>query len=1536
MSKIKQPNIHQNIVYSLDIGTNSIGWALLNYNFNSKTGKILGSGSRIIPMSNAVLIDFEKGNTKSQTAERTEDRGIRRLYARGKLRRERLHRVLNILNFLPEHYAKKIDFVNKKGQFKSKVIPLIAYLNTKNEDDKYKFFFQKAYNEMKREFENNGFDFSKPNQKRKERQLPYDWTLYYLRKKALTEKIEKEELAWILLNFNQKRGYYHARAENEIKDDNKKVSFESLKVDKLVETEKKFDSKILYNIYFENGWLYENKQTTKPENWLEKTRDFIVTESILKDGTVKRNFKEVNAEEDWEAIKKSTEQKIDKQFVGKFIYETLLNDPKKKINGNLIQTIDRSFYKKELKQILQTQKQFHEELLNKKLFEACLDELYQYNIVHKNNALKQDKFFEYLFLDDILYYHRPLKSQKRNISRCKYEKRVYKVNQETKEKYVQGIPKSHPLYQEFRIWQLLDNLAIWKRQVNQDGKLKTNVDVTDEFLVTEEDYNQFFKFLNTRKELSQKQFLAYFIKNKKEQENYRWNYTDDDSVKLDCNQTIPSLQSRLSKEDINKLDTNKLIHLWHILYSVTDKEAYNTAISKFCSQHNLNKESKKKLQKAPLLKSDYANYSEKSVKKILALLRYGKYWDYEKIDENTNKRIQRIIDGEIDENLDDDIREKLKDFENIEDFQGLPLWLAEYIIYNVKPSEVKAEQWKTSKDLEDYLKGFSQHSMRNPIVEQVLLESLRLTLDVWVRYADNMNIPFTTYTEEKTNIEKKSYKRLFNQINIEIGRDLKKPKKVRERIFQNNNKRKKINDRLKKLLYEIKNQGNKEVIPSSRTHFEKLKIFEEGVLEKYDEKDLKKITIDEKLPLQEFLKKESPTSKEMLKYVLWLEQKYQSPYTGKIIPMSSLFSDKFEVEHIIPQSKFLDNSYNNKIICETSANRFKDNRLAYNFIISEDGGFIPKSNPSLQLLTKKEYEEFVEKNYEGTKKANLLATEVETKMNSRQKTDMQYVSKTALKTFSNIVREKDEKEATVKKLLPVSGGVTSILKREWGLTKVWSKLLEDRFKRLNQLVHQSDEGLFGNYRTDKNTNTNFFRPTVPIEFQANFDIKRIDHRHHTLDALIIGVTTRSHINYINNHHAKENIKRFDLGKKLRDTEIKEIENVRTGIKEKREVLSNYKKPWETFTQEVKENLKTVIPSFKQNLRVINKATNKYFSYKDKEGILRLDRNGQPKKDLTAQTTQNWAIRKPLHEETYYGILRKGINKGKLVRRVKLDQTFDEKKIETVSSSSVKKILSNHLKQDKWKNHVDDKGKKLKPQEVAFSQVGIEDMNNNILKLNNGRKHQPIYRARLIFNKGKAFPVGKIPSLNSKDYKSTKFVKTASGTNLYFCIYKNEEGNTKYYVPSFEEILETQKLEKDLPLREKNNVPNIHPDDINYTLKFYLQPHDLVFVPNDEYQFLIIDNVSIHQIKQIYKFVDGSGTTANFVPAHSANVIFNLSKKMREEFIKNYDLDDKLIKNEYGLGSPQLKNQNTIDGTQIKAICHKLIVDRLGNITKVIK
>ena len=58
---------------------------------------------------------------------------------------------------------------------------------------------------------------------------------------------------------------------------------------------------------------------------------------------------------------------------------------------------------------------------------------------------------------------------------------------------------------------------------------------------------------------------------------------------------------------------------------------------------------------------------------------------------------------------------------------------------------------------------------------------------------------------------------------------------------------------------------------------------------------------------------------------------------------------------------------------------------------------------------------------------------------------------------------------------------------------------------------------------------------------------------------------------------------------------------------------------------------------------------------------------------------------------------------------------------------------------------------------------------------------------------------------------------------------------------------------------------------------------------------------------------------------------------RKLFAETYNLEfEELIKNEYGLGSPQLKNQNTIDGVQVKSICWKIKVDRLGNLTEIIK
>lgn len=155
-------------ILGLDLGTNSIGWAVVNTDNEGNPQKIEGMGSRIIPMDAAILGDFDKGNTKSQTSERTGLRGVRRLHERYLLRRERLHRVLSVMNFIPKHYAEKLD---KYGHFLKESEPKLAW-------DNGRFLFMDSFQEMLADFAEN-----QPGLVSGGKKVPLDWTVYYLRKK---------------------------------------------------------------------------------------------------------------------------------------------------------------------------------------------------------------------------------------------------------------------------------------------------------------------------------------------------------------------------------------------------------------------------------------------------------------------------------------------------------------------------------------------------------------------------------------------------------------------------------------------------------------------------------------------------------------------------------------------------------------------------------------------------------------------------------------------------------------------------------------------------------------------------------------------------------------------------------------------------------------------------------------------------------------------------------------------------------------------------------------------------------------------------------------------------------------------------------------------------------------------------------------------------------------------------------------------------------------------------------------------------------
>jgi CRISPR-associated endonuclease Csn1 len=1535
----------EKIILGLDEGTNSIGWALVKINRELKKGNIEGIGSRIIPMDEGILGKFDSGVTVSQTAERTRYRGTRRLVQRFLLRRERLHRVLNVLGFLPKHYSDSIDFDKRFGQFKPDREEKLPFY--KNEKGNNQFLFLENYQEMLCEFKLKYPDL---------KQVPYDWTIYYLRKKALTEKISKEELAWILLNFNQKRGYYQLRGEEQEENKNKLEEFHTLTVINVVEREKG-KSGIWYNITLENGWIYKRESKVELFDWVGTQKNFIVTTELNDDGTIKldkenhekRSFRSPKAE-DWGLVKIRTEQTINQsgKSVGCFIYEHILKNPQQKIKGELVRTIERKFYRDELSKILQTQIEFHGTILkDRNLYKKCIDELYRHNDAHKENI--KDRGFEYLFLEDIIFYQRPLKSKTSLISDCSLESRPIKDKNGGLVKDVNGIQilkplkciaKSNPIFQEFRLLQFVKNLKIFKRGILND------IDVTDEFLKSEADILELLNWLNDKAEVSQKQFLAY-TNFKLKEDKYRWNYVEDKIYP--CNETRNQFLNAIAKIDVDKsfFDAKNTQDLWHILYSVTDKTEIIKALTSFSIRHNLPEAFIVNFSKIKPYKKEYGSYSEKAIKKLLTLMRFGIHCDENIIDPKTLLRIDKILTGEFDYNIKNRVREKAIHLNSLKDFKGLPLWLTSYIIYDKHSEASDNSKWKTPADIEHFLKhDFKQHSLKNPIVEQVITETLRVVKDIWQHYGDG-----------KENF--------FDEIHIELGREMKNNASERKRITNTINQNENTNLRIKAILTELKNDGVYDVRPFSPSQQEILKIYEEGIYS--SEKNKEKLEEVDKIR-----KNAKPSTNEINKYKLWLEQGYVSPYTGKLIPLSDLFTTKYQIEHIIPQSRLFDDSLSNKVICESEVNELKSNMTAFEFIRKNEGRIITLTGgKTVKIFTIDVYNKHITGYYSKnkSKQKRLLSEEIPEKFIERQLNDTKYISKIVKSLLSKIVREDDEQEVTSKNVIPLNGSITSKMKQDWGLNDVWNKIVTPRFERLNSINNSNDFGKL-EFKKDEfgNIGKQVFQTTVPDDIAKGFSKKRIDHRHHALDALVIACVNRTHINYLNNLNAKDE----------EDKTIKHELRNKLCFKTKADANGNYKwafhKPWENFTKNAEDELNQTIISFKQNIRVINKSVNKYQVWKEEDGAF---------KKITAKQVNgdNWAIRKPLHAETVSGkvflkrikqspisisnaieqvefIVDKAVKKqlkekiklytnnaeglkkhlksfpilidGKEIDKVEiyeivggengatatrktLDNSFDEKRIEKITDTGIQKILLNHLKQEIYQNAIDENGKKDPAHEVAFSENGLDLLNKNIIALNNGKKHQAIIKVR-VFEEGGKFSLGQIGS------KADKYVEAAKGTNLFFAIYQDENGKRNYKTIPFNEIIERQKQGLGAALEIDENGNN---------LLFTLSPNDLVYIPyEDEIENLkpfIFDKFSKEQTERVYKFVSCTSSQAFFVKnSYASRIIDNENGSMN--------------KNERML---EIGKSNTIydenkKPVMIKAVCWKLIVNRLGIIEKVIR
>jgi len=173
---------------------------------------------------------------------------------------------------------------------------------------------------------------------------------------------------------------------------------------------------------------------------------------------------------------------------------------------------------------------------------------------------------------------------------------------------------------------------------------------------------------------------------------------------------------------------------------------------------------------------------------------------------------------------------------------------------------------------------------------------------------------------------------------------------------------------------------------------------------------------------EEVLGKE-PNARELLKFRLWKEQNGECAYSGEKIRPHHLMDDlATQVDHILPYSRSLDDSLNNKVLCFTKENQDKGNKTPFEYM-SEDKFY--------------EFQQRVEgyKNIKQAKKSRLLKTNFdensEIAFKERNKNDTSYISKFVKNYMEAHVAFKESKNK--RHVFTMNGMLTSQLRYKWGV-----------------------------------------------------------------------------------------------------------------------------------------------------------------------------------------------------------------------------------------------------------------------------------------------------------------------------------------------------------------------------------------------------------------------------------------------------------------------------------------------------------------------
>ena len=296
-----------------------------------------------------------------------------------------------------------------------------------------------------------------------------------------------------------------------------------------------------------------------------------------------------------------------------------------------------------------------------------------------------------------------------------------------------------------------------------------------------------------------------------------------------------------------------------------------------------------------------------------------------------------------------------------------------------------------------------------------------------------------------------------------------------------------------------------------------------------------------------------PTKPRIQKYMLWEEAGRQCLYCGRSIDEKQcLNGDDMEVEHIIPKSVLYDDSYGNKTCACRRCNKEKGNRTALEYIRAKgrEAEYMKRIN---DLLKEKKI------SYSKHQRLRWLKEDIPSDFLERQLRLTQYISRQAMAILQQGIRRVSASE----------GGVTARLRSLWGYGKILHTLNLDRYDSMGQTERVSREG----ETTEKLHITNWS--------------KRMDHRHHAIDALVVACTRQSYIQRLN--RLSSEFGRED--KKKEDQEAQEQQATETGRLSSLERWLTQRPHFSVRT--VSDKVAEILISYRPGQRVVTRGRNIY-------------------------------------------------------------------------------------------------------------------------------------------------------------------------------------------------------------------------------------------------------------------------------------------------------------------------------------------------------